>query len=250
MSDTDAAQATRAVLERLLAAEPELAGRLPEGYAAAAERFVALLLEANRRINLTRIVEPGEVAQLHLLDALAALPLLDEAAPSSVVDLGSGGGIPAIPLALARPGIEWLLVESVARKGSELRSFVGALGLRHVRVVTDRAESFARSPEHRERHDLVTARACAALPVLVELALPCLRTGGALVAWKGPAEPGDPELARGAEAAAQLGGAQPEVVAAGPPALGGHRFVVVRKAQPTPDRFPRRPGVAARRPLA
>ena len=209
-----------------------------------------LLLEANRRLNLTRVTNPGEVARLHLLDALAALPLLDAAAASTAVDLGSGGGVPGIPLALARPEIRWVLVESVRKKAEVLASMAAELGLGNVTVVAERAELLGRADDHRERHDLVAARACAPLPVLAELALPLLAVGGTLVAWKGPLAAGDQELERGAAALHELGGGEPELQAAGPVALGGHTFVVVRKERPTPARYPRRPGEPSRRPLA
>jgi 16S rRNA (guanine527-N7)-methyltransferase len=128
-----AALAARQHLERLLATAslPDL----PPAFADAAQRYVELLLDANQRLNLTRVVEPEAVATLHLLDALAALPLLDQLAPTSAVDLGSGGGVPGIPLALARRDVHWVLVDSITKKAAALRGFVEALGLRNVEVV-------------------------------------------------------------------------------------------------------------------
>ena len=254
MAQTDGAHAEARDVGRalavLLADEPALAARLPDGYVERAAAYAGLLLEANRRLNLTRVTNPGEVARLHLLDALAALPLLDAAAASTAVDLGSGGGVPGIPLALARPEIRWVLVESVRKKAEVLTSMAVELGLGNVTVVAERAELLGRADDHRERHDLVAARACAPLPVLAELALPLLAVGGTLVAWKGPLAAGDQELERGAAALHELGGGEPELQAAGPVALGGHTFVVVRKERPTPARYPRRPGEPSRRPLA
>jgi 16S rRNA (guanine527-N7)-methyltransferase len=248
-TDAAAARATRRALEVLLAGTPALADELPPGFFDGAERYVALLLEANRRVNLTRVVTPTDVARLHLLDALAALPFLDAAAPDRVVDLGSGGGVPAIPLALARPEVEWVMVDSVRKKSTILAEFVAALGLGSVTVVAERAESLGRDPAHRERYALVTARACAPLPVLAELALPLLRVGGQLLAWKGPLRDDDEELRRGRAAIGQVGGGEPDVRSAGPTELGGHTFVVVPKLRATPARFPRRPGEPSRRPL-
>ena len=247
MSDTDARRA-RATFERLLETDAAaLAELLPPGYADVAERFVALLLDANSRLNLTRVVEPDAVARLHLLDALSALPTVDRLAPERALDLGSGGGVPAIPLALARPGMRWTLVDSVRKKVDAVAAIVAALGLAAVETVAERAELLGRDPAHRERHDLVTARACATLPVLVEYALPLLRIGGTLLAWKGRVT--DEELRAGAAAAAELGGGEPEMVPSGVAALGEHRFVLVRKERPTPSRYPRRPGEPTRRPL-
>jgi 16S rRNA (guanine527-N7)-methyltransferase len=226
---------------------PVLRATLPPGFADAAEAYVALLLEANARTNLTRIVEPRGVARLHLLDSLSALPVLDGLAPSRAVDLGSGGGVPGIVLALARTDVAWTLVDSVHRKADAMRGFVDALRLDNVTVIAERAEILGRDPDHRERYDVVAARACAALPVLVELALPLVQLGGALLGWKG-ALSGD-ELRAGEAAATLVGGDVPEVNATGLPALGDHRFVLVRKVKPTPARYPRRPGEPARKPV-
>lgn len=240
LSSADAAHAARVALERLWPRE---------AFFDALEQYVALLLEANLRVNLTRVVEPEAIARLHLLDALAALPLLDALGPTRAIDLGSGGGIPGLPLAIARPGIAWTLVDSVGKKAALLRAFADRLGLTNVTVLRERAETLGRDPAHRERHDLVTARACAALPVLAELALPLLEPGKGLIAWKGPLAKGDPEVRAGTAVSTMLGGGEPRLVDAGHAALGGHRFVIVEKLTATPARFPRRPGEPARRPL-
>jgi 16S rRNA (guanine527-N7)-methyltransferase len=247
LSETDGARAARiarGALERLLhprPLSPALGDRL--------ERYVALLLDANRRLNLTRVVEPEAVARLHLLDSLAALPLIDDALPARAIDLGSGGGVPAIPLALARPEVHWTLVDSVGKKAAVLREFVDTLGLKGVEVLAERAESIGRDRRHREAYDLCTARACAALPVLVELALPLVAGGGRLVAWKGPLTEADDEMRRGRVAAGQLGGGRADILPTGEEALGDHTFVVVPKVGPTPARFPRKPGEPGRKPL-
>jgi 16S rRNA (guanine527-N7)-methyltransferase len=245
-----AAREARLLLEQLLDAAPALGGLLPDGFRDQAEAYAALLLRANQRLNLTRVTDPGEVARLHILDAIAALPLIDSFGATSAVDLGSGGGVPGIPLALARPDVRWLLVESVAKKAAVLAEFVEQLGLPNVSVAAERAEALGRSDAHRERHDLVAARACAALPVLVELALPLLSIGGTLLAWKGPLTDEDEELRRGRAAVAQLGGGALRVMPAGPSSLGGHTFVVNSKERTTPARYPRRPGEPSRKPLA
>lgn len=246
---TSAASQARTALEELLRDAPELAASLPVGYGDAVEHYVALLLGANQRLNLTRVVQPEAVARLHLLDALAALPLIDSWAPHSVIDLGSGGGVPGIPLALARPGTHWTLVDSVGKKASALREMVEGLGLDNVAVLGSRAESLGRDPRHREQYDLVTARACATLPVLVELALPLVRRGGHLLAWKGPLTEDDEEMRRGRTALGEVGGGSPRLVDPGLAGLGGHRFVVATKDRATADRFPRRSGEPNRRPL-
>jgi len=248
IDDTAAADARRA-LEGLLASLPEIAGTLPRGFLDGAERFVGLLLARNRRLNLTRVTAPDEVARLHLLDSLAALPHIDRIGPVDVIDLGSGGGLPALPLAMARPEMRWTLVDSIAKKATILTEFAAALDLPNVTVLADRAEALGRGSVHRERYDLVTARACAALPVLAELALPLLAVGGSLLAWKGPLAEEDDEVQRGRAAIARLGGGRLRIVDPGVDALGGHRFAIVLKERATDARFPRRPGQPGRRPL-
>ena len=244
-----AAEARRA-LDRLLETDaPALRADLPPGFVDAAQRYVELLLEANTRVNLTRIVDPAEVARLHLLDALSVLPLLDslDLGLGRALDLGSGGGVPGIVLALARPGLSWTLVDSVRKKADAMRGFVDALDLGNVTVVAERAEILGRDPDHRARYDLVTARACAAMPVLAEYALPLIRVGGALVAWKGVVA--SDELRAGNAAAARLGGGDLELRPTGIAGLGEHQFILVSKPRATADRYPRRPGEPARRPL-
>jgi 16S rRNA (guanine527-N7)-methyltransferase len=248
-TDDEAAAATRRELVALLAAAPAVAATLPSGYLDAAERFVALLLAGNRRMNLTRVTSPAEVARLHLLDSLAALPLVDAMRAGEAIDLGSGGGLPGLALAMARPDRHWTLVDSVGKKAALLAEFAEALGLRNVTVLGERAEALGRSPGHRQHYGLVTARACAALPVLAELALPLLAVGGSLLAWKGPLGDGDEEVRRGRVAIGQLGGGRLRIVDPDVPALGGHRFVVVPKERDTDARFPRRAGEPGRRPL-
>ena len=242
MPEADA-RAARAELERLLS---DAGLTLPPAALDQLQRYVGLLLEANERLNLTRVVEPAAVARLHLLDALSALPMLDAATPTRALDLGSGGGVPGLALAIARPQVRWTLVDSVRKKADALRAIATSLDLANVQVVADRAELLGRGPG-RDSFDVVAARACAALPALVELALPLLRVGGTLLAWKGPIS--DEELAAGGRASALIGGSEPAVQAAGIPGLGDHRFVLVTKLEPTPERYPRRPGQPVRRPL-
>jgi 16S rRNA (guanine527-N7)-methyltransferase len=239
------ARAARLELERILAHRPL---DLPPRFTDAIERFVALLLAANQRVNLTRVTEPAAVARLHLLDALSVLPLIDGLGGSGRgADLGSGGGVPGLVLALARPERRWVLVDSARKKADILRDFVATLGIDNVEVVAERAEIVGRDPGHRESHDLVTARACAALPVLAEYGLPLLSVGGTLVAWKGPIS--TDELRTGVIASEACGGGEASVVPSGFDELGDHRFVVISKEKPTPGRYPRRPGEPGRHPL-
>jgi len=243
------ARLVRETLESDLASLPDLASRLSGPMLDRLEAYVALLLEANQHLNLTRVTEPVAVARQHLLDALVALPALDDVKPLRAVDIGSGGGVPAIPIAIARPDLSWVLIESVGKKARALAEFVDELGLASVDVIADRAETLGHDPRHRERAGLATLRAVGALPVLAELGMPLLAPGGLLLAWKGPLSARDDEVQRGARALTGLGGGPPEIVPAGPPQLGDHTLVRSRKQRRTSTRFPRKPGEPARRPL-
>lgn len=206
-----------------------------------------LLLAWTTAVNLTAIRDPVAAVRSHTLDALAATPILRAAGADGFVDLGSGGGVPGIPLAVALPARRALLVDSVAKKAHFLATAVAALGLAdRVAVATERAETLAADPRHRERWPAVTARAVASLPELVELAFPLLVPGGLLLAWK-TGELAD-ERARALPAVAALGGGTVEVVRTGLAHAPGHVLVAVRKAGPTGGRWPRSPAERRRRP--
>jgi 16S rRNA (guanine527-N7)-methyltransferase len=214
---------------------------------AAIDGHIRLLLAWNAAINLTAIREPAAIARLHVVDSLAALPLVLAGPHAAIVDLGSGGGFPGIPLAAALPGSEVALVDSVGKKTAFLETAVRATGLGgRVVVATRRAETLPR-----DHWELVTARAVGELADLVELALPILRRGGRLIAWKRGAL--GEELAAAARAALVIGGSAPTFhpMAAGLAAaagLEGHGFAVVTKLRPTPAAYPRDPAARHRQP--
>jgi 16S rRNA (guanine527-N7)-methyltransferase len=243
------ARTARELLESDLASLPGLATTVDASILDRLELYVALLLEANERVNLTRVTDAAGIARSHLLDALVVLPILDDLAPEVAVDLGSGGGVPGIPVAIARPAVRWLLVDSVTKKARELAGFVERLGLNHVEVAAERAEILGRDQRWRGLADVVTARACAPLPALVELAMPLMRVGGTLLAWKGPLNAEDDELRRGRTALGEVGGGPFRLAPTGAPQLGGHQLVIASKVRATPDRYPRRVGEPQRRPL-
>lgn len=211
----------------------------------AIDGHVRLLLAWTGYINLTSIREPADVALHHVLDSLSVLVPLRRRGIGRFVDIGSGGGLPGIPLAVALPAERALLVESVGKKAGFLEVAVAALDLTgRVAVEPRRAEDVARDPRDRERWPAVTARAVAALPELVELAFPLLTPGGVLVAWKRGAI--DAELDGAAAILDGLGGGRIEVLDAGLTGLPGHRLVVVEKTGRTGDSWPRDPAVRRR----
>lgn len=193
----------------------------------------------------TTVREPEAVVRDHLADSLVALELPVVAAARAVADLGSGAGLPGLPLAIALPEARVALVESTRRKCEFLQAVVDAAGLANVEVVCERAETWTSG---RARHDLVTARALARLSVVAEYAAPLLQVGGSLVAWRGQR---DAEVEAEADVAARILGMSDQIVVAVQPyPEAEHRHLhLMSKVTATPERFPRRPGVAAKRPL-
>lgn len=204
--------------------------------------FLERLLETNRSFNLTAITDPTEAWEKHVLDSLTLLPDLRElAAGSRVIDVGSGGGLPALPLAIALPALTFTLLEATAKKARFLEETAGALGLGHVRVVCDRAETFGHGSE-RESFDATTARAVSRLPVLLELTLPLIRVGGVSLAIKG--EQAATEV-KEAKHALHVLRAQVEDTRRTRTGV----VVRIRKTAATPAKYPRRPGEPKRVPL-
>jgi 16S rRNA (guanine527-N7)-methyltransferase len=190
---------------------------------------VRLLLGWNEAINLTAIRDPVTAATAHILDSLSAAPLLRSERVTAFVDLGSGGGFPGIPLAIALPAEHAVLVESIGKKAGFLQTAVAALGLGGVvEVRSRRAEEIAARGDGRT-WPAVVARAVAALPRLVELAMPLLDVGGLLVAWK--RLPFEDELDAGRRALWALGGGEPEVHPVSIEGLDDHVLVVARKVR-------------------
>jgi 16S rRNA (guanine527-N7)-methyltransferase len=198
------------------------------------ERWLAALLATP---GLTSVTDPGEARRLHVDDALAALELV-EAGP--VVDVGSGGGSPGLPLAAARPDLSITLLESSARTCAFLEEQAAAFP--NVDVVCARAEEHA-AGAGRDAYATALARALAPPPVAVEWCLPLVSPGGRLVLYAGEADEEQVE-----KAAAEVAGRLARVVPV--PGSERRRLLVVEKLGPTPERFPRRPGVARKRPLA
>ena len=184
----------------------------------------------------------GPAADL-VADCLVVVPHLQGA--RTLVDVGSGGGLPGLVLRIARPDLAVTLVEADRAKAAFLVQAAARLGLAGVDVVAGRAEVAGHDPRYREAFDVATARALAPMPVLAELCLPFVRVGGRLLAQK----TGHEDVAAAAHAIEVLGGSPAEVVAAPSAARSDGTVVVVSKLRPTPDRYPRRPGAPARRPL-
>lgn len=223
----------------------ELARRygVPSSGVAALEAILAL--QATDPAASTTVRAVGEAVDRHVADSLVAVDLPAVRHARAIADLGAGAGWPGLALAAALPEARVALVESAVRHCRYLERAVAAGRLENAVVVHARAEEWA---EGIGAHDVVTARALAALPVLCEYAAPLLADGGVLVAWKGAVAVS--ESAAGAAAAALVGLEPVEVVAVDPyPAAERRTLHVFRKVAPTPERFPRRAGMAVKRPL-
>jgi 16S rRNA (guanine527-N7)-methyltransferase len=209
------------------------------------------LLEADPHAP-TAVRDPAAAADVHLADSLSALPMLDrvlrEGLPAHVADIGSGAGLPGIPVAVARPALRVDLVESTGRKCAFLREIVAELSLPHVAVCCARAEELP-GQELRDAFGAVLVRAVAPLATLVEYAGPLVAQGGVLIAWKGRRDP--EEERAGVLAGAEVGLDLVEVRHVSPYAESAARHLhLYRKVRPCPPRFPRRPGMARKKPLA
>lgn len=221
---------------------PAPEGPPPSDLGAAAQALLRRWLDEvhlwNLRINLTAV--PAEQAWARHVEE--SLELLAEAAPelgATVLDLGSGAGIPGIPMAVARADLRMTLADADRRKAGFLTHATGLLGIAgRVGVVAHRAEVLGRDPAHREAHDLVVSRATAPAAVLIELALPLVRPGGRLAA-----------LVRDAAASVDESEAASRLLGGGRPRAVGSGMLLVDKLEPTADAYPRRTGVPNRRPL-
>ena len=196
--------------------------------------YLTLLQEWNKdRVNLTAIVEPSEMVRKHLLDAL--------------IDVGSGGGLPGIVLAIVWPETHVTLVESVAKKTAFLVHVAAHFALPNVHIVSERAETLGQDKQYRAQYDMATARAVAELRVLVEYLLPLVRIGGKVYAPKGPTPHVEVEAAK--TAITTLGGHLHDIVNINEPPLEPRTMVRIVKHRVTPGTYPRLAGTPSKKPL-
>ena len=220
------------------------------------EQFAELLIAENKKYNLTRIDSPKQIEVRHFLDSLAGLSILDELSqksnkPLSILDIGSGAGFPGLVLAIVRPAWQIVSLEATAKKATFQKKVCDALGLKNTTILNGRGEDIAHHAAYRQQFDSVTARALAAMPVLAELSLAFVKTGGAALYWKGPSA--EDELKTARTAIDQMGAKfenrltyilpteDPE-----PPTLS---LVQCKKMKPTPSQYPRVFGIIKKNPL-
>lgn len=206
------------------------------------------LSQWNARVNLTAIVDRDQVFIKHFLDSLSIAPLLGVLQTSpSLVDIGSGAGLPGLALKIALPLLRVTLVDATRKKVDFLRHMIAELDLQNVSAIQARAEDLAHDPAHREQYDFAVARAVADLAVLLEYALPFVQIGGVFIAQKGIQV--EDEIRRASPALESLGGQLRESVPVQLPGLEPRHLVVVDKVAPTPLTYPRRAGLPERKPI-
>ncbi len=206
------------------------------------------LLEWNSRYNLTAIDNPIQIRVKHFLDSLSCVLAMRNTAVDYVTDVGTGAGFPGLPLKIICPTMNLTLIESVSKKTAFCQHITQSIKLTKVEIIKDRAEAVAAQPDMREKSDWAIARAVATLPVLVEYLLPLVRVGGFALAMKGESGPAEAQSAE--QAIRILGGQIQQLIPVTLPGVEDERYlVVIEKTAATPDRFPRRVGIAAKRPL-
>jgi 16S rRNA (guanine527-N7)-methyltransferase len=238
-------------VEKLIILAAKLGVALTEEQAVIFEAFYRILIDWNRKINLTAITGERDVRDKHFLDSLSAalaFNFSDDHGSLNVIDIGTGAGFPGLPLKIAYPHIHLTLLEATAKKTQFLEYIIKKFGLKDVQIITGRAEDVAHQPQHREKYRVALSRAVASLPVLAEIALPFCIPGGLFIAYK----KGDilDELQQSGRAVDIMGGRLKEIVIVSPELFDDERrLVVIEKIAPSPEEYPRRPGMPEKRPL-
>jgi 16S rRNA (guanine527-N7)-methyltransferase len=206
-------------------------------------RYLALLLDANTRFNLTAITEPNEAWTRHILDSLTLIAPLASLEARTVIDIGSGAGLPGLPLAIVMSDVRFTLVEATGKKARFLEQTIAQLELTNATVICERAEVIGQDHKvHREQYDVVIARAVGKLPVLLELTVPLAKVGGHVLAMKG--EKAAQEISEAKQALYLLHAQVSESIT-----TPTGTIVAIEKLRKAPRVYPRKPGEPKRAPL-
>lgn len=239
-----------ATMEKLKLGAAKLGLYLSSGQLELFETYYQELVDWNQRMNLTSVTDYEEVQIKHFLDSVTVVLALPPVAGGSfsVIDVGTGAGLPGIPLKIVLPSIRLALLDATAKKSEFLRHLQLRLGLDNVEIVVGRAEEIAHDIKYREKFEVVLSRGVAPLATLAELTLPFCVIGGIAVTQKKGAI--DLEVQQAVKAIDIMGGRRREVMKVELDEFNDERYlVVIEKLSATPERYPRRPGMPAKRPL-
>jgi len=238
-------------MERLKAGAKKLGLNLNSSQLEQFQVYYQELTDWNRRMNLTRITDYEDVQIKHFLDSLTVTLAWQQTisnAGTSLIDVGTGGGIPGLPLKIVFRNIRLVLLDATTKKSAFLHHIKQKLGLNNVEIVVGRAEEVAHQTRYREQFDIVLSRGVASLPTLVELTLPFCTIGGRFIAQKKGAI--DPEISQAGKAISLLGGSLRGVERVDLEEFAEERqLIIIDKVAVTPPQYPRRPGIPAKRPL-
>jgi 16S rRNA (guanine527-N7)-methyltransferase len=235
-------------MEKLESGAAQLGINLTEKQLEKFETYYRELIDWNKKVNLTSITGYEDVQIKHFLDSLTVFTVVPPGMDLRIIDIGTGAGLPGIPLKIVSPGIDLTLLEATAKKARFLGHLIGRLGLDGVSITNGRAEEIAYDERYREKFDLALARALAPLPVLIELTLPFCEVGGRCIAQKkGDIES---EMAKSSRVIEMMGGKLTDVKPVELEGLKDKRYlIIINKIKPTPPQYPRRPGMPGKRPI-
>ncbi len=222
--------------------------KLTEEKNAILEKYMEGILAWNEKVNLTNITDPAEFRIKHNADSLMCVDFPEFLEAETVIDVGTGGGFPGIPLAVYAPEKHFTLLDSLNKRLKIIDELAGELGIKNITLVHGRAEDAARAKEHREKYDLCVSRAVSNLATLSEYCLPFIKVGGYLLAYKGPGA--EEEVKEAAKALKTLGGSLADIRETSMEEYGlDHRILVIKKVRNTPKAYPRKAGTPLKEPL-
>ena len=212
-------------------------------------RYMRRILEINENINLTAVREEEEFLEKHIIDSLACNEYDEFQRAKIIVDMGTGGGFPGIPLAITNPDKKFILADSLSKRLKVINQVAEELGISNIYLLHVRAEDMGHDIKYREKADVCVSRAVASLNVLSEWCLPLVKKGGYFIPYKG--EGAEDEIAAAEKAINVLGGKVDKIEnpSEDTNAISGHRLIFIKKINATPKRFPRKPGVAKKTPI-
>ena len=227
----------------------ELSGRYGDDKTDKLVRYMQRILEINENINLTAVREEDEFLEKHIVDSLACNDYEEFQRSKLVVDMGTGGGFPGMPLAITNPDKKFILADSLNKRLKVINQVAEELGISNIELVHMRAEDMGHNAKYREKIDVCVSRAVASLNILSEWCLPLVKKGGYFIPYKG--ENAEDEIASADTAVKVLGGDVEKIEnpSQDKNAISGHRLIFIKKYNNTPKRFPRKPGIAKKSPI-